>query len=662
MRRPALSPIFGPSPGPTPVSPFAALRSLVAAALVVALAAAACGPKASSAPPVAPATAATAPQPAATATVSETPAPGPGGTAAGVDFSSGNASAVPAAPTPAPWQVDVAVGKHGAATSAEPHATAVGRAILEHGGNAVDAAVGLAFALGVTHPTAANIGGGGFMIIRMPDGKSTAIDFREVAPGKASRDMYVDDTGHVTLDRVRGPRAAGISGCVAGFAMAQKKYGTLAWKDVIQPAIALARDGHEIDKNHAEDIQGGVAEMQKYLQEVESSAKPNAALVAGLRESIALFTRADGTPLQTGDKMLAPALAATLTAIAKDGPSAFYKGALAKKMASEVTAMGGLWTAADLAGYHAIERKPIVFDYRGYQIITAPPPSAGGITIRQIFAASETLKLYDMPWDSVDRIHLYVEALRRIYADRNQLVGDPGFVDVPMTTLLDVGYMAKRMADVDRQHATPSSQVKAGLELQQEKPQTTHFSVVDAKGMAVSLTFTLNGGFGAHLAIPGTGVMLNNQMDDFTSKVGAANAYGLVQGPQNAIAPGKRMVSSMSPTIVAKDGKLRAVCGSPGGGTIPTTTAQILMQVIDYDRPIDQAVASARIHHQWLPDAIIHESNLDPAIAKGLAERGHKLISRRAMGHANCIEVDPKTGDLRAVADTGRDGGDADAF
>jgi gamma-glutamyltranspeptidase/glutathione hydrolase len=443
--------------------------------------------------------------------------------------------------------------------------------------------------------------------------------------------------------------------------MAHKEYGKVAWKDVMAPAIALAKDGHEIDSYHAEDIEGGLKEMQKFLQDVESSPKPNAALVAGLHETIGLFSHPDGAPIKTGEKFTEPALAATLTAIAKDGPSAFYRGAMAKKMATEVTAMGGLWTASDLAGYHAIERKPIVFDYRGYQIITAPPPSAGGITIRQIFAASEILKLYDMPWDSVDRIHLYVEALRRIYADRNQLVGDPSFVDVPMKTLLDVSYMGRRLADVDRKAATPSSKVAAGIELQ-EKPQTTHFSVVDGKGMAVSVTFTLNGGFGAHLAIPGTGVLLNNQMDDFTSKVGAPNAYGLVQGPQNAIAPGKRMVSSMSPTIVAKDGQLRAVCGSPGGGTIPTTTAQILLQVIDYGKPIDQAVASTRIHHQWLPDAIIHEASLDPAIAKGLIERGHKLVSRRAIGHANCIEVDPRTGELRAVADTGRDGGDADAF
>jgi gamma-glutamyltranspeptidase/glutathione hydrolase len=359
--------------------------------------------------------------------------------------------------------------------------------------------------------------------------------------------------------------------------------------------------------------------------------------------------------------MTAPALAGTLTAIAKDGPSAFYRGPLAKKMATEVTAMGGLWTVADLASYKPLERQPIVFDYRGYQIITPPPPSAGGITLRQIFAASEALKLYQMPWDSAERIHLYVEALRRVYADRTQLMGDPAFVDIPMKTLLDTSYITKRMADIDPKQATPSSKVGAGVALH-EKPQTTHFSVVDQKGMAVALTYTLNGSFGAHLAIPGTGVELNNEMDDFTSKVGAPNAYGLVQGAQNAIAPGKRMVSSMSPTIVTKDGKLRLVCGSPGGGTIPTTVAGILLQVIDYDRPLDQAVAATRIHHQWQPDMIFHEASLDPAIAKDLEARGHKLRGRGTYGHANCIELDPRTSELRAVADTGRDGGGAEAF
>src|SRR6185503_15718804 len=620
------------------------LRRLFALAAALALA---CGAQA---PPADPTPAASSP-PAASAPVAQPSAPAPAEPA-------GKTAPEPAAkPLLA---VDVATGRHGAVTSAEKNATAVARAILERGGNAVDAAVALGLALGVTHPTAANMGGGGFMVVRKPGGTTAEIDFREVAPGKATRDMFLDDKGNVTMDRLRGPRAAGISGNIAGFAMAHKKFGTLPWKDLVEPAIGLARNGWEIDNTHAGDIAEALNEMRSYLEEVEAAAKPNPALVAGLRETMALFSHPDGTPLKAGDRMTAPALATTLAAIARDA-NAFYRGPLAKKMAAEVTAMGGLWTAQDLASYRAIECKPIVFDYRGYQIITVPPPSAGGVTVRQIFAASETLKLYEKPWDSVDRIHLYVEALRRIYADRNNLIADPAFVDVPMKTLLDVSYMARRMSDVDLKTATPSSKVGAGVTMQ-EKPQTTHFSVVDAKGMAVSLTYTLNGSFGARLAIPGTGVLLNNQMDDFTSKVGAANAYGLVQGPQNSIAPGKRMVSSMSPTIVAKDGALRAVCGSPGGGTIPTTTAQILMQVLDYGRTIDQAVANTRIHHQWLPDAIIHEDTLDPAIAQGLAAKGHKLIGRHAIGHANCIEVDPKSGELRAVADAGRRGGDADAF
>jgi gamma-glutamyltranspeptidase / glutathione hydrolase len=550
---------------------------------------------------------------------------------------------------------------HGAVTSAEKHATAVGRAILEKGGNAVDAAVAIGLALGSTHPTAGNIGGGGFMVIYFPDGRSTAIDYREVAPGKASRDMYLDDKGKPTQDSRRGPRAAGIPGNVAGFAFAHKKYGSLPWKDVVAPAVALARDGHELDSFHANDLQWGADEIEGYRKELQAAPDKNEALIDALGKTLAILRRADGRPWNAGDRWVQAELAVTLQAIADRGPTAFYRGPIGKKLADEVRKMGGLWSEADLAGYRPIERKPIIFDYRGHRIFTMPPPSAGGVTLRQIFAASEALELHSMPWDSVDRIHLYVEALRRVYADRNLLIADPGFVKVPMKTLLDTAYMKKRLADVSREQATPSSKIGAGVELE-EKPQTTHFSVVDGKGMAVANTYTLNGGFGAWVIVPGTGVLLNNEMDDFTAKVGSPNMFGLVQGPQNAIQPGKRMVSSMTPTIVTKDGKLRAVCGSPGGPTITTTVAQILMQVIDYGRPIEQAIAGTRIHHQWLPDMIIHEDSLDPAIARALEARGHKLKSRGRIGHANCIEADPKSGELRAVADTGRDGGDADAF
>jgi len=624
-------------------------RGLAPLALLVACLAGAC--KQSVPPETGPAPAAAS---APAASVAPAAPPETGSLAGGPD-DAGQAPAVPG--------VDVATGRRGAVTTAEPNATAVGRAILEKGGNAVDAAVAIGLALGVTHPTAGGIGGGGFMVIYFPDGRSTAIDFREVAPRKASRDMYLDESGNPTKDSLYGPRAAGVAGNVAGFAMVHKKYGSLPWKELVQPAVALAKDGHEIDSVHAEDLTAGVKLMEDYRKEVEAANKnpAKAAILAALDQTMAIMRRPDGRPWRAGDRWAQPDLAATYQAIAERGAPAFYRGPLAKKLASEVRKMGGLWTEADLAAYRPIERKPIVFDYRGHQVITMPPPSAGGVSLRQIFAASEALELYQMPWDSVDRIHLYVEVLRRVYADRNQLIGDPAFVKMPLKTLLDSAYMKRRVSDVNRQQATPSAKVSAGVEVE-EKPETTHFSVVDEKGMVVANTYTLNGGFGALVAVPGTGILLNNQMDDFTAKVGAPNMFGLVQGPQNAIAPGKRMVSSMTPTIVTKAGKLRAVCGSPGGATIITTVAQVLLQVIDYGKPIDRAIVQTRIHHQWLPDAVIYEEGLDPKIAKGLEARGHKLMSRGRIGHANCIESDPKTGELRAVADSARRGGDADAF
>ncbi len=565
---------------------------------------------------------------------------------------------------PATTGTDVATGSGGAVTSAEKSATSVGISILKKGGNAVDAAVAVGLALSVTHPSAGNIGGGGFMVIYFPDGRSTTIDYREMAPGKATRDMYLDKAGNPTEDSRRGPRAAGIPGDVAGFAMAHRKYGSLPWKDVVMPAVELARAGHPLDHFHAEDLAWAGREIDKYIGELEAAPggdKKRAALIAALKETAALFRKPDGSGFKAGDTWTEPALAGTLEAIAADGADAFYRGPLARKMADEVQKMGGIWTAADLSSYAPIERKPIVFDYRGNTIITMPPPSAGGITLRQILGASEVLGLDKLDWDSVDRIHLYVEALRRVYADRTQLVADPAFVKVPLETLLDVKYLTRRMSDIEKDRATPSKQVGAGVELV-EKPETTHFSVVDGKGMAVANTFTLNGGFGARVAVPGTGVVMNDEMDDFTAKVGAPNMYGLVQGPQNAIAPKKRMLSSMTPTVVTRGGKLRLVCGSPGGPTISTTVAQVVLQVIDHDRPLDQAIAATRIHHQWLPDVIMYEESLDKATVKALEARGHKLTSRGRIGHANCIEVDAKTGALRAVADTGRDGGDADAY
>ena len=552
----------------------------------------------------------------------------------------------------------VATGRRGAVASTEANASDIGIAILKRGGNAVDAAVAVAFALGVTHPTAGNIGGGGFMVIRLADGASTAIDYREMAPGAATRDMYLDAGGTPTTDSRIGPRAAGIPGVVRGLEYSHRKYGKLPWRELVQPAIALARDGVALDAFHADEMAAVTRTMDDYAAKVPET---NPALREAMAATLRTFRKNDGATYVKGDTWRQPDLAGTLEAIAAGGADAFYRGPLARTLATRVAAMGGIWTEADLAAYKAIEREPIRFSYHGHDIITMPPPSGGGITMRQILAASDALHLERLDWDSVDRIHLYVEALRRIFADSTQLLGDPGFVDIPLTTILDTAYIPKRMADIDRAKATPSSAIKSGV-ASTEHLETTHFSVVDGAGMAVASTFTLNGGFGAKVQVPGTGVTLNNEMDDFTAKVGAPNMFGLVMGAQNGIQPGKRMLSSMTPTIVVKDGRLRAVVGSPGGPTIITTVAQIVMQLIDHQRPLADAVGAARVHHQWMPDEIAYEEALPAATVAALKEKGHAMRARARIGVANCIEVDPKTGALVAVADVKRDGGKAAAY
>jgi gamma-glutamyltranspeptidase/glutathione hydrolase len=548
---------------------------------------------------------------------------------------------------PAQQQGDaVAEGRHGAVASAEAHASRVGIDVLRRGGNAVDAAVAVGFALGVTHPSAGNIGGGGFMLIRLADGRTRALDYRERAPAAASRDMYLGADGKPDARSRVGALAAGIPGDVAGLAWAHEQHGTLPWAELLRPAIALARDGWALDRFHADDLAKAVAAMR----------------AAGFTGSAAQFERPDGTPYAEGDVWRQPELAVTLDRIASGGPRAFYRGALAERMVREVRAQGGIWTLDDLAEYRAVERAPIAFEYRGHVIHAMPPPSAGGVVLRQILAGAEALRLEDLPWNSAQRVHLYVETLRRAYLDRNHLIGDPDFVAVPLARLLDPAYGAARVRDIDPEHATPSSALDASEPLPDESHETTHFSVVDARGMAVANTYTLNGGFGAKLVIPDTGVILNNEMDDFTAKVGAPNMFGLVQGEQNAIQPGKRMLSSMTPTIVTRGGELRAVLGSPGGPTITTTVAQIAMQLIDYGRALPDAVREPRIHHQGLPDRVLAEQGVPPELVEGLRARGHEVTLLPSLGHANCIEVDPRSGVLRAVADTARDGGKALAW
>ncbi len=541
----------------------------------------------------------------------------------------------------------LALGTRGAVSSAEASASDVGVQILQQGGNAVDAAVAVGLALAVTHPSAGNIGGGGFMVVRMASGTTAAFDYREQAPATATRDMFLGPDGKPTQERLVGPKAAGIPGTVAGLALAHETFGALPWKDVVMPAVKLAREGNVLDSFHADDLQRGAERMRD----------------AGFEDSAGFYTKPDGSPFVAGDRWAQPVLAQTLEAVAERGPKAFYEGPIAETMAAENAAAGGLWTAGDLAAYEAKRRDPISFDYRGHEIITMPPPSAGGVGLYQMLEAAEALDLASKPWLSVEEVHLHVEIARRTYVDRNMLLADPDYVKLPLDQLLTASYVQERVTDIDPTHATPSSEVHAGIApIKQESHQTTHFSVVDEAGNAVSNTYTLNLGFGSRFVLPTSGVLLNNEMDDFSTQPGAANVFGLVQGEANKIEPGKRMLSSMTPTIVVKDGQLRAVVGSPGGPTITTTVLRVIRGVVDYGLSIDEAVAAPRVHHQWQPDMIWAEERIGPELEAGLKALGHEIRMRPAMGHANCIEVDPVSNGFRAVADVERDGGKASAY
>ncbi len=542
----------------------------------------------------------------------------------------------------------VALGNHGAVASQEAHATDIGLAVLKKGGSAVDAAIAIGFALAVTHPSAGNIGGGGFMVIRQANGEKLALDYRETAPSLASRDMYVDKkTKEKTKESTLGPKAAGIPGTVAGFALAHEKLGKLPWKDLVAPAAALAKDGFVLDQVTAEDLVGATKKMRE----------------GGFEATAKLFEKPGGGALAAGDKLVQPELAAVLERIANEGPRVFYEGKLAEQMAKEVTKAGGIWKAEDLKRYRAKWRDPIVFEYRGHEIVTMPPPSSGGVVLKEMLLMSEALDAKSAPWRSADELHLFAEIMRRAYADRAYLLGDPDFVKMPLELLLDPAYAKQRAATIDRAKATPSSEIEPGTKPpKQEGTQTTHYSVVDAQGNAVSNTYTLNTGYGAKYAIAGTGILLNNEMDDFAAIPGKPNAYGLIQGELNAIAPHKRMLSSMTPTIISKGGELRAVLGTPGGPTITTTVAQLTRALIDYDKPLDQALPALRAHHQWQPDTIVVEDSLPADVAAALEQRGHKLRKIPRIGHANSIEVDPKTRGFRAVADTTRKGGKAAAY
>ena len=499
------------------------------------------------------------------------------------------------------------VATHGIDVSDEPLASNVGVDVMRGGGNAADAAVATAFALAVTMPEAGNIGGGGFLVLRMNDGTTAALDFREKAPMEARRDMYLDDQGRSTDLSITGHLAAGVPGSVAGLWEVHRKFGRLPWAHLVEPAIRLAERGFPVS------------------QDLEGSIKGDSARLVRFPASAALFLE-NGHPPAIGTLWRNPDLAATLRRIADRGPAGFYEGETAELILKEMKHGKGLITADDLKRYTAVWRTPVEALYRGYRIISMPPPSSGGITLASIAHMLEGFDLHAMGWHSPAHIHHVVEAMRRAFADRNMLLGDPDFVSIPQDSLLSVAYAMRRRADIDPSHATPSHNVAPGIvTARHESMHTTHFSVADSAGNVVALTTTINLGFGSAVTVAGAGFLLNNEMDDFASKPGSPNVFGLVQGEANAIAPGKRILSSMSPTIVLdRSGSPLLVTGASGGPHIITAVFQVLSNVVDFDMDISAAVTAPRFHHQHLPDTILFEqSGFHLEDLKALRTMGH---------------------------------------
>jgi gamma-glutamyltranspeptidase/glutathione hydrolase len=498
--------------------------------------------------------------------------------------------------------------RHGMVTAQEPIATDIGVQVLKSGGNAVDAAVAVGMALAVTYPFAGNLGGGGFMLVRFADGRSTFIDFREKAPAKASHDMYLDANGKPTRDSLVGWRAAGVPGTVSGLELAHKKYGSKPWAELVGHAVRLASEGFPVSYALSTSLKGKGANE----------------LLGQFPESKRIFLR-DGHPFEMDDTLKQPELAQTLARIAKFGSKDFYEGETAQRLAAEMTSNGGLITVDDLKSYHAVERVPLTGKYKGYDIITSPPPSSGGIGILQMMGMLEGTNYQKSGSGSAASYHYLAEVMRRYYADRSEYLGDPDFFKVPTARLLNPEYIRERRDSIDPDHTTPSDKILPGKYPAKESTETTHFNIVDGEGNAVALTYTLNGGYGDGVTVPGLGFLLNNEMDDFSAKPGSPNLFGLIQGESNAIAPGKRPLSSMSPTIVLKDGKLYLVVGSPGGSRIITAVMQVILNVIDFNMNIQDAIDAPRIHHQWMPDRLDFEKGLSPDTIALLRAKGHTM-------------------------------------
>ncbi|MEC9015884.1 MAG: gamma-glutamyltransferase [Gemmatimonadota bacterium] len=528
---------------------------------------------------------------------------------------------------------------NGMVVSTDELASRIGVDVMRAGGNAVDAAVAVHFALAVVNPEAGNIGGGGFMVTRMADGTSAALDFREKAPLAATRDMYLDEEGNLTDKSVIGHLAAGVPGSVAGMWEAHQRFGLIDWEDLVSPAVELA-NGFEVKERFLGSLSSTMVES---LLDFPASA--------------AQFLPRDGQPPLVGDTLRQPHLATTLGRIRDGGPDGFYKGETADLIVAEMDRGGGIITLQDLTEYTAEWREPISFTYRGHTVISMPPSSSGGATMAEMANILEGYDLGSMDWHGPRMLHLYAEAWKRSYADRNHYLADPDFVDMPIDRMTSEAYARIRASTISETSATPSIEIGPGMEGPAEGENTTHYSIVDGAGNAVAVTTTINSWYGSKVTVTGAGFVLNNEMDDFAAKPGTANQFGLVQGENNAVAPGKRMLSAMTPTVVVNpDGTLRMVTGTPGGGTIITTVFQTISNVLDYGMNVVDAVNAPRIHHQHLPDQIYFEpAGLAPESVAQLQAMGHTLVERTGMsGDAQVIIVDG--GLLKAWSDPRRGG------
>ncbi len=514
-------------------------------------------------------------------------------------------------------------GKNGMVASEQGLATQVGLDILKQGGNAIDAAVAVGFALAVVLPNAGNIGGGGFMVLHDDKtGTDVAIDFREIAPAKASRDMYLDNQGNVIDGKSLFTHdASGVPGTVAGMEYALKKWGTMPLSKVLEPAIKLADKGFIVSDVLAQTLKEEKSTLGKW-----SASK-------------AIFFK-NGEPLKSGDLLVQKDLAKSLRLIAKQGAKAFYQGEIATKIAKEMQSHGGTMTLEDLKAYKVVERQPIIGDYRGYKVVTMPPPSSGGVHLIEILNMLEHYPIKEDGVNSAKNIHHMAESMKLAYADRSEYLGDPDFVKIPVTGLTSKAYANERVKTIDDNKARLSSNIKPGKPQPYESDQTTHFSVMDKAGNAVAVTYTLNLNFGSGIVVEGTGILLNNEMDDFSVKPGVPNAFGLVGGAANAIEAKKRPLSSMTPTIVMKNNKPWLVTGSPGGARIITTVLQSVVNTIDHEMNPAEAIITSRVHHQWLPDELRVEEGISPDTIKLLQDKGHKVVTKAPMGRIQIIQAD----------------------